>query len=309
MPSSAEAARGRWREILPAFGVDAKYLRNSHGPCPICEGGKDRFRFDDKDGNGTWWCNACGNGDGLELLRRVKGLSFAEAAKQVDEITGRTSDPRQGRERRREASSARHRIERLASSSQPALAGINPVTRYLKSRGLFATPATRYCPRVRYYEDGKPCGVYPAMVHSVRSPGGAVLSLHVTYLTQDGRKADVRCPKKLLPASGPLAGAAIRLMEPGPVMGIAEGVETAMAAHALFRFPVWAAVNSTLMEKVQWPDVVKTLFVYADNDLNYAGQKAAFTLAHRAACKGVDVIVAMPPGIGDWADELERSAG
>ncbi|NYY79755.1 hypothetical protein DMH17_06695 [Raoultella planticola] len=34
-------------------------------------GGADRFRFDDKEGRGTWFCNQCGAGDGLKLVEKV----------------------------------------------------------------------------------------------------------------------------------------------------------------------------------------------------------------------------------------------
>src|SRR5690348_13963485 len=56
---TVDRARGRWREILPCLGVETRYLTNKHGPCPLC-GGKDRFRFDDKNGDGTYYCNQCG---------------------------------------------------------------------------------------------------------------------------------------------------------------------------------------------------------------------------------------------------------
>ncbi len=48
-------ARGRWAEILPALGIGAEFLSDKHGPCSGC-GGKDRFRFDDKGGRGTFIC-------------------------------------------------------------------------------------------------------------------------------------------------------------------------------------------------------------------------------------------------------------
>ena len=41
-----------------------------HCPCPVC-GGKDRFRFDNKDGRGTYICNQCCSGDGLELIKTI----------------------------------------------------------------------------------------------------------------------------------------------------------------------------------------------------------------------------------------------
>ena len=37
----AQAARGRWHDLLPALGVPAAALSRRHGPCPGC-GGRDR---------------------------------------------------------------------------------------------------------------------------------------------------------------------------------------------------------------------------------------------------------------------------
>ena len=51
MMDTVNRARGRWREVLPALGVETRFLQNKHGPCPLC-GGRDRFRWDDRDGSG-----------------------------------------------------------------------------------------------------------------------------------------------------------------------------------------------------------------------------------------------------------------
>ena len=51
-------ASGKWREVLTRLGMDLPPTAKQHGPCPTC-GGKDRFRFDDRDGRGTWFCNQC----------------------------------------------------------------------------------------------------------------------------------------------------------------------------------------------------------------------------------------------------------
>lgn len=73
------AASGRWdNEILPHFGVDKHLLTGKHGPCPIC-GGKDRFRFDNKNGRGTFYCNHCGAGDGFNFVEKYKKVSNREA--------------------------------------------------------------------------------------------------------------------------------------------------------------------------------------------------------------------------------------
>lgn len=77
------AANGRWPHILYALGINVPSARR-HGACPAC-GGKDRFRLDDKEGRGTWFCNQCGHGDGLDLVRPVTGRSVKEAAGMVSE--------------------------------------------------------------------------------------------------------------------------------------------------------------------------------------------------------------------------------
>ena len=74
-----EQARGRWPSIFDELGIQVQ-TNGLHGPCPVC-GGKDRFRFDDKQGRGTWFCNQCRpkSGDGLALIQKVKGWEFRTA--------------------------------------------------------------------------------------------------------------------------------------------------------------------------------------------------------------------------------------
>src|SRR5258708_7413681 len=92
MISTVERARGRWREILPLLGIDTRFLTNKHGPCPLC-GGRDRYRFDDKNGEGTYYCNQCGAGTGLIMVRKRHGWDFKTACGEVDKILGDSSSP------------------------------------------------------------------------------------------------------------------------------------------------------------------------------------------------------------------------
>src|SRR5262249_49918290 len=92
MIPTTERARGRWREILPVLGIAATFLRNRHGPCPLC-GGKDRFRFDDKNGDGTYFCNQCGAGTGVILVRKRHRWDHATACSAIDDIIGREHRP------------------------------------------------------------------------------------------------------------------------------------------------------------------------------------------------------------------------
>lgn len=83
------AAQGRWHHILTALAISVPNHPRKHAPCPTC-GGKDRFRFDDRDGNGSWFCNRCDPqaGDGFALIMLVRHCSFPEALGFVAEILG-----------------------------------------------------------------------------------------------------------------------------------------------------------------------------------------------------------------------------
>jgi putative DNA primase/helicase len=51
------------------------------------------------------------------------------------------------------------------------------------------------------------------------------------------------------------------------------------------------------------PTDVRELLVFADNDVNFAGQAAAFTLAHRIKRTDLTIRIEVPPTIGlDWND-------
>ena len=63
-------AAGKWQQILLRNGITGDVLDGKHHPCPGC-GGKDRMRFDNKEGRGTFFCNGGGSptsGDGFEAL-------------------------------------------------------------------------------------------------------------------------------------------------------------------------------------------------------------------------------------------------
>src|SRR5690606_38736332 len=74
-----------WREVLLAAGINEKFLRNKHGPCPVC-GGSDRCRYDNKNGRADWIGNRCGAGDGFNWLMGAFGLRFPNARRKVLEL-------------------------------------------------------------------------------------------------------------------------------------------------------------------------------------------------------------------------------
>src|ERR1700674_5626756 len=90
-------ASGNWMSILERLGVEHKVLGKRNQPCPGC-GGKDRFQFTDKYGDGNYICRGCGSGDGFALLELCLGWKFTAADAQTRQkyLAGSDSD-RSGR--------------------------------------------------------------------------------------------------------------------------------------------------------------------------------------------------------------------
>lgn len=298
---TADAARGKWRGILMALGLEQKYLTGKHGPCPMC-GGNDRFRWDNKDGNGTFFCSQCGAGNGFELLMQMKGYQFADAAADVDRIVGNV-----------EPEPVRQRIdpERLRQLKNDLWAGSRPMAlgdmahAYLAGR----VPLPDNLPTVLRFTKScpSPDGVHrPALLAMVHGADGHPVNIHRTFLGPNG-KADMQDPRAMMPGAVP-DGSAIRLFPVhGERLGIAEGIETAFAAAARFNVPVWSAVNATMLAKWTPPPTVREVLVFGDNDPKFGGQAAAYGLAHKLAAGKLrlSVEVHIPRTVGaDWADKV-----
>lgn len=100
----------------------------------------------------------------------------------------------------------------------------------------------------------------------------------------------------------------MQLAPAGTRIGIAEGIETALAASRLFALPFWAATSAALLEKWKPPPVARQIVIAADNDHSFVGQAAAFSLAKGLVRDGYDVTVSIPKKPGDdWADVRSRS--
>lgn len=290
------AARGRWLSIFEALGI-AVPPENKHGPCCVC-GGKDRMRVDNKGGDGTYICGQHGAGDGIDLVQRTLGLSFPDTLSKISEIVGAVQP-----DRANESSEYNHSeaLNRLWKSSKK-LQGNDAVSKYLHTRGLVLTPDNvRFCPEC-YESDTKT--KIPAMVAKFLGPDGKALTIHRTYLNGTG-KADIKSPKKLMPGTASLAGGAIRLFPPADkTIGVAEGIETAIAATQVFSTPCWAVVSSSLMKGFVPPDGVRRVVIFGDNDPHFVGQEAAYCLARRIFSLGLVAEVQLPETGKDFNDFL-----
>lgn len=317
-----DRALGRWKEILPALGMPAGLLTGKHGPCPVCNG-KDRFRFDNKAGKGTWYCNQGhggvndkdqgSSGNGFALIMDWKGCDFAEAARLVEQVIGKTGEP-VGRAED-EVSEAEATAKALAEAKAVWASGrkvtqCDPVDLYLKNRvGKYAfTRAIRYLPET--YFAGR---TMPAMLSAYVDVHGDLYGVQRTFLTADGQKAGVQ-PDRWNHGRLP-DGGAVRLTRPDPVLahsqalGIAEGVETALAATALYGIPCWAALNAGRLKVWEPPEHVTEVVIFGDNDIKHDGQASAYALAQRLSTRQkrpITTQVMIPADIGtDWNDVLQ----
>jgi len=139
----------------------------------------------------------------------------------------------------------------------------------------------------------------PAMVAGVQAPDRRVIAAQLTFIDPRGdRKAQVAVPRKTI---GALGFGAVRLGPVGDELGLAEGVEDALAAIQLTGMATWACLGAGRMHRVQIPDAVKVVHIFADDD--EAGRAAAERTAARHKAEGRRVVIRLAPaGVKDWAD-------
>jgi putative DNA primase/helicase len=284
-----EHARGKWELIISEI-VGEQYINTrKHGPCP-CGEGKDRYRFSNGAGTGTYFC-ACSQGDkdGFDLIQCAKGWTFAETAEAIEKVIGKPAE--------QDPIPPKSRAERIWERAEKSR-----VSHYLANRGLEVPPTLRWERALPYFDtEGRKTGTYPAMIAPVVREG-RLQTVHVTYI-ENGVKAPVDPAKKLLGAATGGSACPLYPMH-GSKLGIAEGVETAIAAKMLFGVPTWAALNTSLLKNFRPPPTVEHLVIFADNDENLAGHAAAYHLAHSLIKQGLKVTIKMPDEPGDWNDVL-----
>ncbi len=293
---------GKFDSLLAHFGVAESFLTGRHCPCPLC-GGVDRFRYDNKDGRGTYFCSGCGAGDGIKLLMKFTGKDFKSMMIDIESVQGVLRKTIIYPDRSYDSKLAA--IRTVINGSRPISKG-DPVWLYLNRRTKldnFGFTDLRYHPSLVHSNGNR----YPAMIGILRDANGDGTTVHRTYLTKDGHKAEIPDNKKFMSGLD-LPGSVIRLgYHHSTDIGIAEGVETALAASKQFGMDVWAANTASLLESFIPPFASGSVTIFGDNDLGYMGQKSAYNLAHRLynmKDRPYKVIVRIPSKTGaDWCHE------
>lgn len=286
---TVKQACGHWPRILPALGV--KVNKNQHQACPVC-GGSDRFRFDDKEGRGTWFCNQCGAGDGLKLVEKVFGVSPSEAAGKVNVLTGSlppiAEDIIAAAETETDAS--RKAAAMLAASLMDKTRPVTDNT-YLTRKGF---PALECLTLTTTHKTGGVTYRSGDVVVPLQDETGALVNIQL--INSDGLKRTLK--------GGQVKGACHIIKGKkmaGKRLWIAEGYATALTVHHLTGETAMVALSSvnllSLASLARSQHPACQIVLAADRDLSGNGQIKAASAAQ--ACEGT---VALPPVFGDWND-------
>lgn len=179
-----ERTRWHWPCILSRLAIHVPSVPMKHGPCPACEG-TDRFRFDDKDGHGTWFCNQCSPqaGDGFALVQNVRGCDFLGALQLVADAMGEhPTCPAMPTPKPARSNGTSH--VNIWETTTP---DTGRIVAYLRGRGLSGVVPSilRLHPSLEYRADGV-VSTYPAIVAAVVNIEGDITGIHRTWLAQEG---------------------------------------------------------------------------------------------------------------------------
>lgn len=278
-------AQGLWMDtIFPRFNIEVRFKKKT--PCPAC-GGRDRFWYDDKNGNGDYFCQQCSAGDGFSLIQKVTGLSFPESIAEVAAIVGldatsnitdadrekwhKEREYREKEQRELEQKMRENIARKAVSTFRNAYQG--DFSLYLKNKQVDKDP------KIKITHDGN-------LLIPAYDEHGKIWN--VQTITPDGQKLFIQ------ESGGRTGGCFFVIGEVQPdlydayIICIAEGYATGMSIHMATGHPVALSFVANNLPKVgavlrqKYPNAV---FVYcADDDsakentgLKYAEEAQAIT--------------------------------
>ena len=253
--------------------------------------------WEDSDGTRRVWCYACGSSrPPLEGLRAAGLPIDSGERKPLDPIVMEIARLRRGRDEAERRNAALQIWER----SVP-LKGTRGLA-YIEARGIQfekIPSSLRYRPALKH----SACGcTHPAIVALVVGSAGRAMGITRIFLSRDGT-GKAECGDRVKMALGPIMGGAVRLAPAAQKVVIAEGVESAASAGELLRLPAWAALSARGIERIELPDLVEHVVIFADRDR--AGMDAARNASVRFQREGREVSIALADEpFGDANDEL-----
>ena len=173
---------------------------------------------------------------------------------------------------------------------------------YLHARGIAQHPLPASLRFIARLEHQSRSTHHPAVIAAVHDSGGEVCAIQRIWLSDDGRAKTTLMPAKA--AIAKLDDGAVRLAAASSMMGLAEGVETALSAQHLFCLPVWASLGAWRLKSVWLPKICRHVVIFADNGV--AGLQAAQLAADHFRRQGRSVTVQAPAqAFGDFNDLLK----
>ncbi|MBW2187326.1 MAG: toprim domain-containing protein [Deltaproteobacteria bacterium] len=312
------ASQGRWSEILAAANIHVSL--NQHQPCPAC-GGKDRFRYDDRHGNGDYYCNKCEPGDGLALIMKTNGWGFDETltfvagvigfsfGKEVNTVSPTRNKPFKAKPTFSADSPNSYALKEIQRIRNTATTDTDRIQKYYLHRGIGCTLSSSYNRFLASEKEPETGKFYPCSVYPIRTANGEVLGYQKIFLDDksDG-KAPVSNPKRMTQKiyDGSYTGCSVWLAKPDGKLLIVEGVESGLAVALMTGEAVWCSLTSSMMKNLIVPSYVKVVEIWADNDENKTGEHAAQILCDRLKSEGRLCRVVLPPTVGDWLDVLNN---
>ena len=194
------------------------------------------------------------------------------------------------------------RARALWEAAEPVAGTLGEV--YLRARGVAGRlpSCLRYLHRL---EHNFRLTSHPALIAAVQDSEGEVTAIQRTWLSDDGRAKAALDPAKA--GLGPMCDGAVRLDPPAAMLGLAEGVETALSARQLYALPVWATLGASRLKSVRLPEVCRTVVIFADNGesgLRLAREACAHFRRRGRAAR----LVPPPQAFGDFNDMLRAAS-
>lgn len=257
-----------------------------------------------KGAAGKWTDAATGqHGDLLDLIRESCGLvEFRDVADEARRFLALPAPESNRRDTIVMPKPSTEAARRLFAMSQPIAGTI--VETYLHGRGitlLHETESLRFHPSCFYQPDQhSPTETWPAMIAAVTNLAGTITGAHRTWLDPSGMgKAPIDAPRR---AMGQLLGNAVRFGRVHDVMAAGEGIETTLSLRmAVPNMPVVAALSAAHLAAIQFPLMLRRLYIVHDNDP--AGDGVVASLIDRASETGIEAIV-LSPQLADFNDDL-----
>jgi hypothetical protein len=274
-------------------------------------------------------CHGCGaHGTAIDYIMRTRNLGFTEAVQLLLNLPPQRMKTYRTTPRRTDRADV---VARAREIWAEATTDYRLVPLYLYSRWLPDTPPPTirehpalFCPKRE--------ARMPALVAAFQASSGRVTAVQRIWLEdrfEVGNDKGSRIPDAPKMAKGVLGDGAMRLARPGPLLGLAEGLETALACLKLFRTPTWGLgglsrlgypahltmpTDGSKPRRVEsrapsvWvPDEVRQLFIFGDG--NEIGRTVAefaaewFNRAWRGTGRRAEAVLP-EVGYGDFQDKL-----